>query len=75
VDAPPFFSDAPSRRILFLLQITEALANGFRIARQNPRDVLDPTMPQFGRLYRRIPTSILLRQPLEESLHLPFDLC
>jgi len=60
VDAPPFFADAPRRRILFLLQITEALANGFRITRHNPCDVLDPAMSQFGRLYRRIPTAILL---------------
>ena len=47
----------------------------FRIARQDPRDVLDPTMPQLGRLDCGIPTPILLRQPPEEALHLPFDIC
>src|SRR6266852_3863419 len=61
--------------ILFILQLVDALTNGFRIARQDPRDVLDPTMPQLGRLYGRIPTSVLLRQPTEEALHLPFDIC
>jgi len=71
----PLFSNAPSRRVLFLLQITEALTNGLRIARQDPRDVLDPTMPQLGRLDGRLPPSIFLRQPTEESLHLPFNLC
>jgi len=75
VGVPPFFSDAPGRCIFFILQIAEALTNGLRIARQAPRDVLDPAMPQLGHLYGRIPTSILLRQPTEESLHLPFDIC
>jgi hypothetical protein len=32
-------------------------------------------MPQFGRLDCGIPTPILLRQPPEEALHLPFDIC
>jgi len=52
---PPLFSDAPSRRILCLLQIMEALTNGFRIARQNLRDVLDPTIPSLvaSTRYRR----------------------
>jgi len=34
-----------------------------------------PARPELGRLYGRIPTSLLLRQPPEQSLHLPFDIC
>src|SRR5712691_7428428 len=73
--ALPLFSDAPSRRILCLLQLAEALTDGFRIARQDPRDVLDPAMPQLGRLDGCISTAILFRQPPEEPPHLPCDLC
>ena len=70
----PFFAQAPHRRILCFLQLTEALANGCRITRQYPCDVLHAAMPQLGRLNGRLPTAILLRQPPEEPLHLLFDL-
>jgi hypothetical protein len=71
----PYVSDPPCRRILVLFSIAETLTDGFRIARQDPRDILNPTMPQLGRFYGRIPPSILLREPTDESLHLPFDIC
>src|SRR4029453_7990835 len=72
---PPFFSDAPSRPILCRLEIAQTLTNGFGIARQHPRDVLDPTVAQLGGLDGRIPTSVLFRYPPQEALHLLFDLC
>jgi hypothetical protein len=61
--------------LFFLLQLVETLTNGWRIARQAPGAVRDPTMPQLGRLDGRLPTSILRRQPPEKSLPLAFDLC
>src|SRR2546423_1525536 len=61
--------------LLAFPQRGEAVAAGLRSARQAPGDVPAPAMPQLGRLNGRIPTSVLLRQPPEESLHLLFDIC
>src|SRR5262249_8805467 len=53
----------------------ETLPDSFWIAGQNLSQILDPTMPQFRGFDGRIPPSVLLREPTEEALHLPFDLC
>ena len=71
--SPPLFSEAPSRGIRFLLQLVETVPNGFRIACQEPRHVLDPAMPQLGGLDGGISPSSLLRQPPQKALHHPFE--
>src|SRR5262249_44433199 len=69
----PFLGYLPRGGIRGLLQFVEALTDGFRVARQDSGDVLNPAMPQLGGLDGRISTSIFLRQPPKESLHLPFN--
>jgi len=73
--ALPLFSEAPRRRILCVLQLVEALADGLRRARPDPRDVLDPAMPQLGRLAGGLSTAILFRPPPEAPPPLPCALC
>ena len=65
---------APAR-ILGLLQRVETLPESFWIAGPNLGNRLAPTMPQLRGFDGRIPPSGLRRQPPEETLHLPFDLC
>ena len=70
---PPFFSDTARVQIGCLFQFRSTLADGLGIALQDLRNVLDPTMPQFGCLDSCVAPAIILAQRAKEPLHLPFD--